>query len=1004
MNVADRLQELAFDFYQRYILLERIEKLFRPREGGYRVLDVAGHTAAFWPGFPSIAGALIPDAGVTVVDVLPQAELRNYVRASGLRLPFRDGSFDLVCSLDTLEHVPAAERTDLISELLRVTRDGLYVAFPFDSAANRSAEKIVVQYAEAVLHDPIPALLEHRQFGLPERELVRQALAAHAVVEFEQGNTDIWQLMMLTYHTLRMPGTDFVQELNRRFNQTYANEDWAAPAYRTGFVASKRKCLAELEALKASFTGAGRAADVQGVLTMCRSFLSLAQSGRALVDKDRHIRNLEAQLKAAQIPPAPEEYKEPEAAPMPSFTAGTEVELECDYPPAEHVLPVRGVIEIRGWATAASGIERVLVQSGENIPVEASYGVPRDDAGACGFRLFWNTRGLPEDVYTLRIVALARSGQGKEIRRRVEVNRTTPMDYGLWMTRNEPSDEDKVRMRAEVERFAMHPTISIAVPVYRTPIPVLRKCIESVMAQLYGNWELCLADDCSDDAAVTALLADYAGRDPRVRTIALGRNLGISGATNAALKLATGDYVAFLDHDDELADFALWEVVRAIHEHPDTDLFYSDEDKLDERGRRYDAFFKPDWSPDLFRSCNYICHFLVMKRRLVERLGGLDETYSGSQDYEFLLRASEQTQKIRRIPKVLYHWRAMTGSTAQASGAKPKASEDGQRALATHLARTVPGGEAEEIAPSRYRVHYPIAENPRATILLPTAGNMDLLRPAVEDVLAKTTYKNYEILLIDHSRARCVAEYAESLEARTAPVRYLDWRNRAFHFSRLNAAARQTESPYILFLNDSLTVIAGEWMAAMLEHAQRAEVGAVGAELLYPNELIQHAGLLMGVSGIAGRAFHGLHAAHEHYFDFQNLIRNCSAVTAACLLISRAKFFEAGGFDESNLTVAYQDADLCLKLLELGYRNVYTPYAKLYCHEPMPRKDTIPRPVEDGYMEQRWAKYMADDPYYNPNLTRGNGDYRIRGRVRQGDGHVYESEGNQLRAEEPRVR
>jgi len=978
MSDSDRLQELAVDFYQRYILLERIEKLFRPREGGYRVLDVGGHTAAFWPGFPSMAGALIVDASVTVVDVLPQAELRNYVRASGMRLPFRDASFDLVCSLDTMEHVPADARLDLISELLRVTRDGLYVAFPFDSASNRWAEKIITGYAEGGLKDPIPALLEHRQFGLPDRERVKSALAreSHAVVEFEQGNTDIWLLMMLAYHTLRMPGTDFVQELNRRFNQTYAAEDWATPAYRVGFVLSKRRSIAELEALKASFIRPGSAADLNGVLALCRRFLNIAQSGRALVDKDRHIRNLEAQLKAAQAAPLQEECKEPEAAPIPAFTAGPEVGLECEYPPANHVLPVRGVIEIRGWARAESGIERVLVQINNGAPMQASYGAPRDDAEACGFRFFWNTRGLAEGVYTIRIVALARSRQGKEILCQVEVNRTTPMDYGLWIARSEPSAEDRVHMRTEAARFAKSPSISIVVPLYRTPIPVLRKCIDSVMAQIYGNWELCLADDCSGDAAVTALLAEYAGRDPRVRSIALERNRGISGATNAALELATGEYVAFLDHDDELADFALWEVTRAINENPDTDLFYSDEDKLDDHGRRYDVFFKPDWSPDLFRSCNYICHFLVMKRWLVERLGGLDETHSGSQDYDFLLRASEHTQKVRRIPKVLYHWRALAGSTAKATTAKPQASDDGRKALSAYLERTSPGPSVEEVATCRYRVHYPIAHNPAVTILMPTGGNMDLLRTAIEDVLAKTTYKNYDILLIDNSRARRVADYAESLAERQAPVRYLDWRNRPFNFSHMNnEAARQTESPYILFLNDDMTVIAGEWMAAMLEHAQRAEVGAVGAQLWYPNGLIQHAGVLMGIFGNTGHAFKGLPGGQPHYFDFPNLIRNCSAVTAACLLMSRAKFFEGGAFDESNLAVAFQDVDLCLKLLELGYRNVYTPYARLYHHESVTK--TIPNPLEDGYMKKRWAKYIANDPYYNPNLTRGSEDYRI---------------------------
>jgi glycosyltransferase involved in cell wall biosynthesis len=242
--------------------------------------------------------------------------------------------------------------------------------------------------------------------------------------------------------------------------------------------------------------------------------------------------------------------------------------------------------------------------------------------------------------------------------------------------------------------------------VYKTPIAGLKRCVESVTGQIYPNWELCLADDGSGDPAIAALLEEYAGRDARIRAVSLPQNRGIAGATNEALRLCTGEYVAFLDHDDELADFALWEVVRAINDHPDTDLFYSDEDKIDEHGRRYDAFFKPGWSPDLFLSCNYICNFVVLKRSLMDCLGGLNERYNGSQDYEFLLRATEQTQKIQRIPRVLYHWRAQPGSTAKAITGKPRASEDGRQALAAYLARTTPGATVEEIKPCRYRVRY----------------------------------------------------------------------------------------------------------------------------------------------------------------------------------------------------------------------------------------------------------------------------------------------------------
>ena len=1164
MTAGERLREVAFDLYERYILLEDIGKLFRPGESAYHVLDVGGHTPAFWQGFSSLAGTLIPGATVAVADILPTADLQNYVQASGIELPFRDGAFDLVCSLDTLEHIAGEQRPALLAELLRVTRDGLYLAFPFDSASNRWAESVVDEYADVVLKDPIPALQEHRQFGLPDRESVGRwfASGAYPWIGFAQANTDVWLLTMLTYHSLRMPGTDFVRELNRRFNQAYAAQDWAEPHYRAGFLLSKRRGMADLEAVRASFGSAGKQADLQSVLALCQLFLTIAHNARVTVDKDRHIRNIERELadalsykrkwgevtamlrclesgfldtpppalgdtladwpqarlshlleaadkartteldnklsqmaarldqmaaQAAQTTQAAQAVQAAQAAQMDHMAAAQAAQsdtireriealqsrmdfqarldgrmrdleiglvtnkraiqaiydsriwkalcglgslllrltgrraepnggtwmpregaaadpaapahpgapegfmaLVCDNPRDGGVLPVRDVVEIRGWALADSGIDRVLIQINGDSPAPASYGIPRPDvaqshpgvvgAGQSGFRFFWDPTGLPEGPCTVRVTATAQSGQTREAVCTVLIDWQTPPGYGVWIARNEPTVEVLRQMRREAGNFAVCPRISIAVPVYKTPTAWLTRCIESVLEQTYPTWELCLADDCSGDAALAGLLQQYAKRDARIRTVTLPQNLGISGATNAALRLATGDYVAFLDHDDELAAFALSEVAQAINDHPDTELFYSDEDKLDEHGRRYDAFFKPDWSPDLFLSCNYICHFAVMKRSLAESLGGLDQSYSGAQDYEFLLRASERTQRIKRIPRVLYHWRAVAGSAAKAAEEKPEASADGKRALVAHLQRTAPGARVEETGVCRYRVRYPIAADARVGILIPTGGHKNVFR-AVEDVLEKTAYKNYEILLIDNSRNMRVEEYTSRLAARKAPVRYFDWRGKPFNFAQMNnAAARAASAPYILFLNDDTTVVADEWLTAMLEHAQRPEVGAVGAQLWYPNNLIQHAGVVMGIYGNCSHAFKGVPGELPHYyFDFPNLIRNCSAVTGACMLIAREKFFEAGAFDEANLAVAFQDVDLCLKLLELGYRNVYTPYAKLYHYESATKteKDKIPDSAEDAFMKKKWARYIADDPYYNPNLARRKEDFSL---------------------------
>ncbi len=1191
MSHARQLQEISFDLFERYGLLEHIGQFFRPQGSTYRVLDVGGCGAAFWPGFTSLAGVLIPHASVVVVDISLASGLENYVRASGVHLPFRDRTFDLVCALDTLVHIPSEYRAAFLAEMLRVSRDGLYVSFPFDSASNRWAESIVVEFANTVLKDPIPALLENRRRGLPDRDSVARLFSqtSHSWTTFEQGSTDVWLSMMLTYHSLRPAGADFIQELNRRFNQAYAAQDRADPAYRAAYLLSKRRGIADLEGARASFVSTEE--DPQRMLSFCQLFLNIAQNGRVTVDKDRHIRNIESELTDTRV--YKEKWREaaavlrnlevglldtpPEATPLQApgdwphgriarlldevskLRTGVRTELDnklslitgqleaqseaireqidslriaqmaaqsemreqvdalrsaqmaaqsemreqadtlrasqkaaqsdtreqiyslripeiaeqvnaireqigsldshlqelkprldarmrdleiglvmnkrsiqaiydsriwkalsgigawilrltgrapapnhgvplyregslalvCDYPADGDILPGREALEIRGWALANSGIDRVLVQINDDPPAIASYGIPRPDvgrihpeiaaSGQSGYRFLWDAASLPEGPCTVRVTAFARNGQTAGVVRKVLIDGQKTAGYGAWIARHEPGVEALRKMRLDANKFAVRPRVSIAVPVYKTPVELLTRCIESVRDQTYPNWELCMTDDGSDDAALAEVLRKYEQGDSRIHAVTMEHNSGIAGATNAALHLCTGDYVAFLDHDDELAAFALSAVVQAINDHPDVEIFYSDEDKIDEDGRRYDVFFKPDWSPDLFRSCNYICHLVVIKRSLLDRLGGLNESYSGSQDYEFLLRASEQTQRIGRIPQVLYHWRAVPGSAAKGAEEKPEASADGHRALSAYLARNAPGAKVEEVAPCRYRVRYLIAGEPRVSILIPTGGNKSVFR-ALEEVLEKTTYKNYEIVLIDNSRTSRVEEYAGRLTARKAPVLYFDWRGKPFNFSRMNnEAVRATASPYILFLNDDTTIISPEWLTAMLEHSQHPEVGAVGAQLWYPNNLIQHAGVVMGLYGNCSHAFKGTPGGLPHYGDFPDLIRNYSAVTGACLLVARDKFFEAGAFDEVNLAVAFQDVDLCLKLLELGYRNVYTPYAKLYHFESATKteEEKIPDPVEDAFMKKKWAKYIADDPYYNPNLTRRGEDFSL---------------------------
>jgi GT2 family glycosyltransferase len=404
-------------------------------------------------------------------------------------------------------------------------------------------------------------------------------------------------------------------------------------------------------------------------------------------------------------------------------------------------------------------------------------------------------------------------------------------------------------------------------------------------------------------------------------------------------------------------------------------MLYSDEDKIDRDGKHQDGFFKPDWSPDLLLSMNYVCHFLVCRRSLLKEIGGLRLGFDGSQDYDLILRLSEKSHKIRRIPKVLYHWRIHDQSTASGVSVKPAASDAGRRAIEEHLERRGVAAQVIETSPGRYRVRYKIDDRPEVAIIIPTGGSKTL-GPALESIRTQTTYRNHRIIVVDNSRIDTPKKAVETARARGQKIDLLDCRGLPFNFSLLcNRAARAVESPYLLFLNDDTSVITPEWIEAMLEHAQRAEVGAVGAQLLFPNDTIQHAGVVTGLFDAAGHPFRGM-PDKPFYFDLSHVTRNCAAVTGACLMTRRDVFESVGGYDEPNLPTCFQDVDLCLKMLESGYRIVYTPFARLYHYESVSKKSVAELP-EIRFMKERWQSFIADDPFYNPNLTRRSDDFSL---------------------------
>lgn len=540
---------------------------------------------------------------------------------------------------------------------------------------------------------------------------------------------------------------------------------------------------------------------------------------------------------------------------------------------------------------------------------------------------------------------------------------------------------DSARADQMLATFEHPPLISIAMPVYNVDKCWLMAAVDSVRNQFYPHWQLCIADDASSRAETLRALKELEQLgDERIRIRRLPKNLGIAGASNAALELATGTFVGLLDNDDALTRDALLEMAQRILA-DDPDLLYSDEDKLDENGFNVEPHFKPDYNEDYLLSINYICHFSVIRRELLHKVGGFRGGFDGAQDYDLLLRVTEQTHKIAHIPKVLYHWRRTSSSTAAASSAKPQTSAAGRRALAESLARR--GIDAQALPgpfPNSFNVRRSIRGEPLVSILVPFRDKPELLDACVTSILNKTRYRNFEIIGIDNNSADADTHaQMRMLEQRDSRVRFIRF-EAPFNYSAINNfGVRNARGEHLLFLNNDTEVIADDWLEALLEHSQRPEVGVVGAKLLYADDTLQHSGVIVGLGGVAGHAHLFLASDDPGYFSRAQLTQDLSAVTFACAMTRRDVFDKLGGLNERDLCIAFNDIDYCLRVREAGYLIVYTPNAVLYHYESKSRgyEDTPEKQIRFGkeirYMQERHANALQHgDPYYNPNLSLTN--------------------------------
>ena len=560
------------------------------------------------------------------------------------------------------------------------------------------------------------------------------------------------------------------------------------------------------------------------------------------------------------------------------------------------------------------------------------------------------------------------------------------VDYEQWYENHKALPEELEKQKNE--KWKRKPLISIVVPVYNTPQVFLRQMIESVQNQSYSEWELCIGNASPENKEMKKILEEYK-KDARIKEVEIPENKGISQNTNRAMEIASGELIGLLDHDDLLAPNALYEIAKAVNEHPDPEVIYTDEDKVTtDLKEHFQPHLKPDFNLDLLRSNNYICHFFVASRDLIKRVGGFRPEFNGAQDYDLILRCTEQAKQIVHIPKILYHWRVHKASTADNPASKMYAFDAGKRAIEEHLIRCRTKGTVQHTKDlGFYRVKYEICGEPLVSIIIPNKDQSEALKKCLDSIREKTSYRNYEIIIVENNSEE-PETFAFYKKIAGEKIKVVTWEGE-FNYSAINNfGVRHARGDYLLLLNNDVEIINGDWLTEMLSHCQRKEVGIVGAKLYYPDNTIQHAGIIIGIGGVAGSVFVGLPRAFSGYLHKASIQLDLSAVTAACMLVKRSVFEQVGGLEEK-LKVAFNDVDFCLRVREKGYLVVYDPYAELYHYESKTRgaedtKEKIRRfQTEIEYMRSHWIGLLKKgDPYYNCNLSLTKWDYSLKNNQR----------------------
>lgn len=660
--------------------------------------------------------------------------------------------------------------------------------------------------------------------------------------------------------------------------------------------------------------------------------------------------------------------------------------IHCD-----HALIFDKRISVTGWAIAKLGIDKIEVLIENSSLTKMITGKLRNDVAQEYSTYVGSSRsGFSYQFKIIKehlnpnfaiIKACDKNGEVAELKVKLQFSYQyldLNQQYKIFQTKNKLSSGFVKSIKEDCRNFEYKPKISVIVPVYNTEQIHLERCIQSVLKQYYNNWELCLFDDGSTNIETKTCLQKYSEFDKRISVAFGNQNQNISKALNSAIGLSYGEFLGFLDHDDELTADALYEVVKVLNNDRFLDLIYSDEDKIDEDNNLVDPYFKSDFNLEMLLSNNYICHFTVVRKTLGDHIGWFRVGYEGSQDYDFYLRVVDITRKIFHIPKVLYHWRKIPGSTSYLYSEKNYAHLASKKALEDYLKRNrIFGQVLDGDFKSIYRIRKEIIDQKLISIIIPFVDKVELLKRCLQSIFKNTEYPSYEIILIsNNSKEDTTYEYLQAIQQRYDNIRYYIF-NMPFNYSKINNwAVKKCKGEYLLFLNNDVEVLTNGWLKALAEHINRKEVGVVGAKLLYPDDTIQHAGIILKIGGIAGHSHKYISNSNPGYFSRPHMIQRISAVTAACMLVKRGLFNRVGGFDEKSFPVAFNDVDFCLKIQQFGYHVIYTPYSVLYHYESKSRgkdntKDKQKRfKQEIKEFEDRWSLILLKgDPYYNPNLT-----------------------------------